>query len=617
MADAGSSTSNETTKPRLGPRSKIVIPEVFTKSGSNGRTTSVAPASERSSQTQDRGLPPAADEPAVVAEVAAAAPAPSEGAVFSPKPESFRPAFAPISSGLSSVKLPLGPPPKDQSAPAEEKSEENEEEKEKPPQEAKVGDLVEFFMGRGQVRAIREGDGILEVWAMGWEMAGEQRPRYFVSRDAIKVVPTVYYKMPVLERLQIAAWLKDEGTKLFKAGNYEKAAENYMKSIGVLKTCEFKSNAQNARALELMIPCHNNAANCYIKRKNYGDARVVSENVDTLCSALERNRSGAVMKALKERGVGETTILGQWWCRGLFFGGKACLLQGEDEEAVNYLRKGSKLAKPAALATLRRDINNLLEKATKRLATQTKKAQKMWTKAFSKNSTDASPEESVSSAPAAARRGLPAVPLQPTAVNMNGASVPQRSVLERLEELTKMRGISATPVATKSGKQENHEEEDQEEESEEEYDDDDDDGDDQSLSLASSGLLWGSIARNYAAATAPRPEYRWCGVEQVDEAAPIPTRSNGWRYLGPREGGETYRRQAVFGVGFRLHLPFPRLSSGPGHRWFNSHPLGGNPDLPDFQAWARTMLRRRLMHRDDADAWRAPEERICMQLECS
>ena len=86
------------------------------------------------------------------------------------------------------------------------------------------------------------------------------------------------------------------------------------------------------------------------------------------------------------------------------------------------------------------------------------------------------------------------------------------------------------------------------------------------------------------------PEYRWCSVEQVDEAAPISTRSNGWRYLGPREG-ETYRRQAVIGAGFCLRLPFPRLSPGPGRRWFISHPLCGDPDLLDFQAWARTMLR--------------------------
>lgn len=63
------------------------------------------------------------------------------------------------------------------------------------PVEAKVGDLVELFVGKGQVRAVRE-DGMLEVWAMGWEMAGEQRPRFYVQRNAVKVVPTVYYKMP-------------------------------------------------------------------------------------------------------------------------------------------------------------------------------------------------------------------------------------------------------------------------------------------------------------------------------------------------------------------------------------------------------------------------------------
>ena len=60
--------------------------------------------------------------------------------------------------------------------------------------EAKVGDVVEAFMGRGHVRAVRQ-DGMLEVWALGWEMAGEQRPRFYMNRDSVKVVPTVYYKM--------------------------------------------------------------------------------------------------------------------------------------------------------------------------------------------------------------------------------------------------------------------------------------------------------------------------------------------------------------------------------------------------------------------------------------
>ena len=60
-----------------------------------------------------------------------------------------------------------------------------------------------------------------------------------------------------------------------------------------------------------------------------------------------------------------------------------------------------------------------------------------------------------------------------------------------------MGGVSATPLATKAAKQEKRGEEDveseeeEEEGSEEEYDDEDDD---ESMSLASSGLLWGSVA---------------------------------------------------------------------------------------------------------------------------
>ena len=65
--------------------------------------------------------------------------------------------------------------------------------------------------------------------------------------------------------------------------------------------------------------------------------------VDTLCSTLERNKTGLVMKALKERGVAEMTVLGHWWCKGLFLGGKASLYQSETEQAVNSLRKGSKV----------------------------------------------------------------------------------------------------------------------------------------------------------------------------------------------------------------------------------------------------------------------------------
>lgn len=57
-----------------------------------------------------------------------------------------------------------------------------------------------------------------------------------------------------------------------------------------------------------------------------------------------------------------------------------------------------------------------------------------------------------------------------------------------------MGGISATPLPTKAVKQEKREEEDESEEEEDSEEDYDDEDDDDSLSLASSGLLWGSIA---------------------------------------------------------------------------------------------------------------------------
>lgn len=53
----------------------------------------------------------------------------------------------------------------------------------------------------------------------------------------------------------------------------------YMKAVSILKTCDFKTNAHNARALEVMIPCLNNTATCKIKLKEYKDATLLSENV--------------------------------------------------------------------------------------------------------------------------------------------------------------------------------------------------------------------------------------------------------------------------------------------------------------------------------------------------
>lgn len=39
-------------------------------------------------------------------------------------------------------------------------------------------------------------DDMVELMAIGWEMANEQRAFFVFRKDSVTVVPTVYYKMP-------------------------------------------------------------------------------------------------------------------------------------------------------------------------------------------------------------------------------------------------------------------------------------------------------------------------------------------------------------------------------------------------------------------------------------
>ena len=98
-----------TAMPSLRPHSKIPIPETFdpTDAEANG---SVAPASETTTRQQDQ-VEKRAEEALSPAPAAAAAAAAPEVTAVPPKQKSPR-CFEPISPGLSSISLPLGPSPK-------------------------------------------------------------------------------------------------------------------------------------------------------------------------------------------------------------------------------------------------------------------------------------------------------------------------------------------------------------------------------------------------------------------------------------------------------------------------------------------------------------------------
>ncbi|KAG5185655.1 hypothetical protein JKP88DRAFT_311408 [Tribonema minus] len=91
----------------------------------------------------------------------------------------------------------------------------------------------------------------------------------------------------------------------------------------------------------------------------------------------------------------------------------------------------------------------------------------------------------------------------------------------------------------------------------------------------------------------------------MDEAVPDTQRRNGWRYTAPN--GQCYRAQAKFETGFRVRW-VEGLGSWAAKKagtcWFNSAPPGGDPYLPDFLSWARSLLQSGRVHPDDEAAWR-------------
>ncbi|KAG5189672.1 hypothetical protein JKP88DRAFT_301020, partial [Tribonema minus] len=71
--------------------------------------------------------------------------------------------------------------------------------------------------------------------------------------------------------------------------------------------------------------------------------------------------------------------------------------------------------------------------------------------------------------------------------------------------------------------------------------------------------------------------------------------------------GRCYRAQSHFETGFRVRW-VEGLGSWAvkkaGTCWFNSAPPGGDPYLPDFLSWARSLLESGRVHPDDEAAWR-------------
>jgi tetratricopeptide (TPR) repeat protein len=98
------------------------------------------------------------------------------------------------------------------------------------------------------------------------------------------------------DRFPMADKNKNEGTELFKGGNFKPAAERYIKALGHLAKLvhveQMMKEEEHAQARALKVSCHNNLAMCFLKLELWGKA---AENASKVLE-LEADNSKAMFR---------------------------------------------------------------------------------------------------------------------------------------------------------------------------------------------------------------------------------------------------------------------------------------------------------------------------------
>eukprot|EP01067_Filipodium_phascolosomae_P006761 Filipodium_phascolosomae@DN5085_c0_g1_i1.p2 len=160
-------------------------------------------------------------------------------------------------------------------------------------------------------------------------------------------------KMPAEERLRLGQMNKAEGNELFKGGTLEQAAQRYMKALGHMSKIFDAAPEIERQKCEVVVSCHLNMAQCYIKDGREASYRKAVVSCD---KALEVDVHS--VKALYRKAV--------------------ALERLGDIDAAEKVLKAARQASPDD-----RDVTRLLDRVLKLQAQQQAKSRKVYAKMFS------------------------------------------------------------------------------------------------------------------------------------------------------------------------------------------------------------------------------------------
>jgi len=238
----------------------------------------------------------------------------------------------------------------------------------------RVGDdVVLGTIGRGFVKDIRRKDGeeddIVQVELRSWRLAGRSCVQIyapvsaFVNVDYDDATTDVHhyivvrknrvFEMDIYERIEHAKELKKKAIPVFVTGDYVQALNWFAQAVHAVRMQQHSPDSTNemrADLVEIMITCSNNSATCNAKLNRWEEAQQNARNALLIIDALENKRGLKVHKTLRQGGLSDLKIFGEWRIKSLLIIARA---EGEQQEysmAIVRLKKALSITRAGSHA---------------------------------------------------------------------------------------------------------------------------------------------------------------------------------------------------------------------------------------------------------------------------
>jgi tetratricopeptide (TPR) repeat protein len=121
-------------------------------------------------------------------------------------------------------------------------------------------------------------------------------------------------EMSIPERIELANQYKANASTQFTSKKYDIALQTYAAAVSIARDRQHDPTTNELRAdlVVLMITCSNNAATCCIKLNQYTEAKKHAQNALILCDALYTKRNMKVHTILRNDGIHDAKMFGEW-----------------------------------------------------------------------------------------------------------------------------------------------------------------------------------------------------------------------------------------------------------------------------------------------------------------